>query len=220
VRTRGLVRGALYGPGVTIAELRQYTLHPGRRDELVELFEREFVESQDAVGARVVGTFRDVDAPDRFVWVREFDDMAARRAALTAFYGGPVWAANRDAANATMIDFDDVLLLESVSGAFPLHDRPPVGAGAPGPSRVLAVVHDATATDQDAVEEALGGTVVVLRTASHANDFPALPIRDDQVVVRFAAYATAADATAARARLSPGARQVIELEPTARSAYR
>ena len=31
-----------------VLELRQYTLHPGRRDELVALFEREFVEPQEA----------------------------------------------------------------------------------------------------------------------------------------------------------------------------
>jgi hypothetical protein len=29
---------------MTIVELRQYTLHPGRRDDLVALFEAEFVE--------------------------------------------------------------------------------------------------------------------------------------------------------------------------------
>lgn len=205
---------------MTIVELRQYTLHPGRRDELVELFEREFVESQDDLGARVVGTFRDADAPDRFVWVREFDDMAGRLAALTAFYGGPIWKANSAAANATMVDSDDVLLLEPVSGAFRRTGRPPVGAGRPGPSRVLAVVHDATAADQDAVEKALGVPAVVLRTAPYSNDFQALPVRDEQVVVRFAAYDTAAEATAARARLAPSARQVLELEPTARSSYR
>jgi hypothetical protein len=28
-----------------ITELRRYTLHPGRRDELIELFDREFVET-------------------------------------------------------------------------------------------------------------------------------------------------------------------------------
>jgi quinol monooxygenase YgiN len=199
---------------MTIVELRQYTLHPGRRDELVELFEREFVESQDAVGARVVGTFRDLGAPDRFVWLREFADMAARRDALTAFYGGPVWAAHRDAANATMIEFDDVLLLEPVAGEFRGAARPPVGAGRPGPSRVLLEVR---AAGSDVEESA---SAVVLRTAPHANDFPALPIRDEQVVVRLTAHDTAADAAAARERLAPGALQVAELEPTARSAFR
>ena len=35
----------IYSP---ILELRMYTLHPGRRDELIRLFEREFVEAEQA----------------------------------------------------------------------------------------------------------------------------------------------------------------------------
>jgi hypothetical protein len=60
----GLVRGQ---PCCPIAELRQYTLHPGKRDVLIELFDREFIESQEAVGMRIIGQFRDLDNPDRFV---------------------------------------------------------------------------------------------------------------------------------------------------------
>ena len=71
--------------------LRQYTLHPGRRDELIDLFDREFVETQEAVGAQVLGQFRDRDDDDRFVWLRGYADMATRGEALAAFYGGPVW---------------------------------------------------------------------------------------------------------------------------------
>jgi hypothetical protein len=40
--------------------------------------------------------------------------MAACGEGLRAFYGGPVWAAHRDAANATMIDSDNVFLLRPV----------------------------------------------------------------------------------------------------------
>src|SRR5262245_23922182 len=97
-----------------IYELRQYTLHPDQRDVLIELFEREFVESQEALGMRLVGTFRDLDDPDRFVWIRGFPDMETRRQALTDFYYGPVWKAHAAAANATMIDSDDVLLLRPI----------------------------------------------------------------------------------------------------------
>ncbi len=50
-----------------IVELRMYTLHPGRRDELIALFDREFVETQEAVGMQVIGQFYDLDDPDRFV---------------------------------------------------------------------------------------------------------------------------------------------------------
>jgi len=53
-----------------IMELRQYTLHPGKRDILIDLFDQEFVETQEAVGIKVVGQFRDLDHPNRFVWLR------------------------------------------------------------------------------------------------------------------------------------------------------
>src|SRR5262245_17210075 len=98
-----------------IVELRQYTLYPGQRDVLIELFDREFVESQEAVGMKVVGQFRDLDNPNRFVWLRGFRDMPSRAQALKDFYGGPVWKAHREAANATMIDSDNVLLLRSAT---------------------------------------------------------------------------------------------------------
>src|SRR6476646_230013 len=75
-----------------IVELRQYTLHPGKRDALIDLF-------------------RDLDNPNRFVWLRGFRDMRSRAQALKNFYGGPVWKAHCEAANATMIDSDNVLLL-------------------------------------------------------------------------------------------------------------
>jgi hypothetical protein len=94
-----------------VVELRQYTLHPHKRDVLIDLFDREFLETQDAVGMPVLGQFRDLDDLDRFVWLRGFSSMPARHEALASFYGGPVWQAHREAANATMIDSDNVLLL-------------------------------------------------------------------------------------------------------------
>src|SRR5450432_2088836 len=84
---------------------------PGLRDVLIELFEREFIESQEALGMTLVGQFRDLDNPDRFVWLRGFADMTIRAQALEAFYSGPIWRAHRAAANETMIDSDNVLLL-------------------------------------------------------------------------------------------------------------
>ena len=69
------MNGQIYSP---IVELRMYTLHPGRRDELIELFDREFVETQEAVGIQVIGQFYDLDDPNRFVWLRGFNDMSAR----------------------------------------------------------------------------------------------------------------------------------------------
>ena len=58
-----------------VLELRQYTLRAGQRDVLIDLFDRELVETQEAVGMSVVGQFRDLDRPDRFVWLRGVTDM-------------------------------------------------------------------------------------------------------------------------------------------------
>ena len=50
-----------------IVELRQYTLYSGHRNVLIELFNREFVESQEALGMKIIGQFRELDNPNRFV---------------------------------------------------------------------------------------------------------------------------------------------------------
>jgi hypothetical protein len=46
-----------------VVELRRYTLHPGRRDALIDLFDREFIEAQEDVGMRVIGQFRNAADP-------------------------------------------------------------------------------------------------------------------------------------------------------------
>jgi hypothetical protein len=99
----------------SVFELRQYTLRGAQRNTLISIFEKHFIESQVALGAIVVGMFLDLDDPDRFVWIRGFRDMSVRRQALEAFYGGPIWHTYGAAANATMIDSDNVLLLRPAS---------------------------------------------------------------------------------------------------------
>ena len=44
-----------------VVELRQYTLHPGQRDVLMSLFEKQFVTGQQASGIRLHGEFTDAD---------------------------------------------------------------------------------------------------------------------------------------------------------------
>jgi hypothetical protein len=102
--------------GCSVVELRQYTLHGGTRELLIHLFENEFIESQEALGIRVIGPFRDVEDPNRFVWFRGFPDMNERGRMLSAFYEGPVWRAHSGAANATMIDSDNVFLRRPTCG--------------------------------------------------------------------------------------------------------
>lgn len=173
-----------------IVELRQYTLKPGQRDRLIALFEREFVESQEAAGIELIGTFRDLDDPDRFVWMRGFPDMESRARLLAAFYGGPIWKAHREAANATMADSDNVLLLRPAwDGSGILGER-----HVPAPAGIVTVTIcpvDLAATQAmvDRFRRALtrpaatGSRVAgVFVTESSPNTFPALPVREGENV--------------------------------------
>jgi hypothetical protein len=173
-----------------VFELRQYTLRPGRRDDLVELFERELVAPQEAVGMRVLGTFRDLDDADRFVWLRGFGDMKSRRSGLEAFYGGPVWARYGAEANATMLDSDDVLLLRPTDPPHPLPGGAARSAGSTArrPECVAVTVYLVRPGDDQLVqwltqlagpllERVLGVPVSTLRTDAADNNFPSLPVR-------------------------------------------
>ena len=84
---------AAASPTLTVFELRQYTLKGGARGAFTSLFEQQFVSSQNEVGSHVRAVFRDLDDPDRFVWLRGFADLEARAKALNGFYYGPVWKA-------------------------------------------------------------------------------------------------------------------------------
>lgn len=186
-----------------IVELRQYTLHPGQRDVLIALFERAFIETQEAVGAAVIGQFRDLEDPNRFVWLRGFSDMEKRLAALQAFYSGAVWQKYRDVANATMVNSDNVLLLRPArpTSGFLLdpRDRPPRGAREGPPGLVIATILflETPANFLDFFEGTLApgltksGTSILsyFVTEESANTYPALPVREgEQVFVWFSRF--------------------------------
>jgi hypothetical protein len=130
---------------VPLVELRRYALHPGTRDEMLGIFERELMEGQEAAGMRLLGQFRDLDDPDAFVWLRGFRDMASRYTALWDFYTGPVWKNHQEAVNATMISSDDVLLLRphGPDGHLPAMTaaRPPREAITPPGGLVVATTY-------------------------------------------------------------------------------
>lgn len=224
-----------------VVELRRYALHPKRRDALIELFERALIEPQEEVGMKVIGQFTDVDDPDRFVWLRGFADMNARRESLAAFYGGPVWAAHRDEANATMIDSDNVLLLRPARGgaAFRLRgERRPVGADGSGRGIVSAAIvylHSRSeeraavalfeSTIASAIAVAGGSLLGYFVSEPKENSFPRLPVRENEpVLVWFAGFADEPDSIDAvlassafsQARLSRRIEH-LSLVPTPRS---
>lgn len=174
-----------------VLELRQYKIVDDQRDRFISLFDREFVESQEAQGIDLVGQFRDRSAPDRFTWFRAFPDMEARQKALTAFYTGPTWLAHRAAANPMLFDNDNVLLLRPAwtGSGFPAGARP----GGDAPARLVVVsIHylwkqpgeGFTAFFKDRLRPALDRAGIHVEAAlvreEAANNFPRLPIREGE----------------------------------------
>jgi quinol monooxygenase YgiN len=174
-------------PMLTIFELRQYTLKGGARATFTRLFAHEFVTTQNAVGSHVRAVFRDLDDADRFVWIRGFADMEARKAALESFYFGPTWKAHRTEANAMIVDSDNVLLL-----------RPTTGVIAPailgGKSLIRVTIYRLRDVDpaafaaffatrmQPLIEAAGAHVVATMATEPATNTFPRLPVREHDPV--------------------------------------
>jgi hypothetical protein len=183
----------------------------------MEIFDREFVESQEELGMAILGQFGDLDNPDRFVWVRGFGSMALRGEALPAFYGGPVWKEHAAAANATMVDSDNVLLLRAVSPLPALGPRAPVGAAAPASVVVVSIRYG----DRPFEPEPPSWRPEPwwsLRTEYAANNFPALPVRTGvHASVAFDRFESLAEASAHPAR---GAGERLMLAPAGRSLLR
>src|SRR6266567_3290642 len=161
-----------------IIELRHYTLCAGRRDALIELFERAFIESQEALGISIIGQFRARDDANRFVW-----------------------QVHRTAANATMLDSDNVLLLRPTreGAGFVLAERRDRTEG-DASSVVIATIHY---LDEDAgafanffaaamsptIIAAGGPILATLATETASNTFPRLPVREkERVFIWFSAF--------------------------------
>ncbi len=78
-------------PRAEVIELRSYPMKPLGRDSFIDNFEAHYLEEIERFGAVVMGQFRVLNDPDRFVWFRGFPDLATREPSLRAFYAGEVW---------------------------------------------------------------------------------------------------------------------------------
>jgi NIPSNAP len=189
-----------------IIDLRQYTLYPGTRDVFVELFDGEFVETQEAAGMRIIGQFRDLGDPNRFVWMRGFPDMPSRARALTAFYlHGAAWKAHGETARAMMIDSTDALLLRPArqeTGFILEHPecRPPLHSKLPDRLVTATFYYFAAPVDAGFLDfferrvtpllAASGASILAsFVTEDSPNNFPSLPLREgENIFVWFSGF--------------------------------
>ncbi len=214
----------------TIFEFRDYTLRKGGRQRFEALFEREFVESQEALGSLVAGTFRVVDDPNRFVWLRGFETMESRARALDGFYTSALWREHRTVANAEIRDSDNVLQLNCVAGGVPVDPskRATIGAEADLRAWFLATTYFVAPDDLPAfarlhalAEDWQGEHVASFVTDARSNSYPRLPTRDESVFLTLTRHTVL---PAAEALLTPELEALmrapphaLRLEPTPRS---
>jgi NIPSNAP len=218
------------GSSHPVIELRQYKIVAGKRDAMIDLFERNFVESQEAVGMQLAGQFRDLDDPNRFTWIRAFPGMAARAPALQAFYFGPVWQAHRATANPMLDDNDNVLLLRPAAPYLALAnlEAPRAAVDAPPPPAGLVVVtifylwkdpgEGFTRFFSHDLAPAYAAAGLPVRGAyvpeSEPNNFPRLPVRQgEKVLVWITRVSGAAEYERATAKLRADAKWSATLLP-------
>ncbi|HEU4531479.1 MAG TPA: NIPSNAP family protein [Steroidobacteraceae bacterium] len=192
----------------SVLELRQYLTKPGRRDDLIALVDDHLLEGQEAHAMRVVGQFRNPRAPDRWVWMRGFSDMESRHRALTDFYQGALWKQHSAAANDTMVDVSDVLLLKPASvatqlrvGGRPANDAAPSDGGLvvvtinylrePADARFLSFFAQEAIPLLQKAGAAVRGQFV---TEASPNTFKGLPVREGEDVFLWIASFSGPDA--------------------------
>jgi NIPSNAP len=203
-----------------IVELRQYTHQPGRRNEFIALFDEHFIEEQERYGMQIIGQFRDRNHSDQFVWLRGFPDMETRHRALEGFYhASPLWQGLRVAANDTISDASNVLLLKPARATTGFRvdpgNRPAMDAQELAGGVIIATVYAFDASvDAQFVEffekevapllRGAGATLLgYFVTEPSENTFPALPVREgERVFVWFASFADEAAYTAYRSALT------------------
>lgn len=177
-------------PEFPLLELRRYTMKPGRRDELADWFDREFIAELEVLPIRVLGQFRDPERPGLWVWLRAFRSQAQRGDALTRFYTSPFWKQRRTAVNATLISSDDVHLLRPAwpGSAFRLAGAhwPPVRDGAANGALWIRILSASSPCDDAGLQHAWGDIWdkhAALETACYdtepsPNSYPRLPVHD------------------------------------------
>ena len=72
-------------------ELRQYRTKPGQRENWVRYMEEVIIPFQTSQGMTICGSFVGQEEDDLYVWIRRFDDEAARERLYAAVYESDHW---------------------------------------------------------------------------------------------------------------------------------
>ncbi len=95
---------------MAIFEVRIYPVKEGGMDEWVAFMHdhvRPFIESK---GMKVEAMFRGIEDPDRYIFIRRFDDAAHRVTATEAVYGSEEWQTNYKPTVRRLVDVENSVI--------------------------------------------------------------------------------------------------------------
>jgi hypothetical protein len=160
-----------------VVEFHDIRTEKFKTDKYLTLVEKRLVPSFMAAGGQVLGQFRVDNHPDRLILLRGFTGMTARRQALTAFYGGPDWAAHRAEA-VTLLRHTRVTLSRAIA---PAEGIKPVRPD----ERLTAIISEVRFPEQIGnyhlwlrllLRKAGLDPVAAFATLEAVNDVPAVPV--------------------------------------------
>jgi hypothetical protein len=103
---------------VSVIEVRIYTIHEGKREEFVRLYDEVLLPAQREFGLDVLGQFISLDDEHTFVWLRRFDNQEERQRKWDEFYGSDLWKKELGPrANPLMKDSSNVIAVEPTPGS-------------------------------------------------------------------------------------------------------
>ena len=108
---------------VEVIEIRNYLIKPGQRDSYINGFETYFLDTLNAHGNYVLGQYRVKGAADNFVWIRGFEEMAARKTALENFFASLQWKKYSNIPGEHLLGYTNVYLLKPLNIAEGLEGR-------------------------------------------------------------------------------------------------
>jgi hypothetical protein len=91
-------------------ELRQYTTHPGQRDNWVEYMEKTIIPFQVSKGMVIVGSFVGEQDENLYVWIRRFESESERERQYEAVYQSEEWLNNIAPKIPEMLDRDKIVV--------------------------------------------------------------------------------------------------------------
>lgn len=103
---------------MSVIEIRIYTIHEGKRDEFVKLYDEVLLPAQRRFGLDVLGQFTALDDDQTFVWLRRFASQEERERKWEEFYGSDLWQLDLGPrANPLMKDWSNVIAVTPTPGS-------------------------------------------------------------------------------------------------------